>query len=99
MTGTARRRARAYDVAYGCFDMWLTGRDHEATVFLKEYESLTGGPVQNLRYYALLCCQRPMPDPAIWLPSWHDFGLTQVTADDVRRGLSRSIRHALELPA
>jgi aminoglycoside phosphotransferase (APT) family kinase protein len=89
----------AYDVAYGCFDMWLTGRDHEAAVFLEEYERLTGAPVQNLRYYALLCCNRPMPDPAIWLPSWHDFGMTEVTADDVRRGLSRSIRRAFALPA
>ncbi len=89
----------AYDVAYACLDMQLTGCDEEAEIFLSEYERLMGSPVPNFRYYALLCCARPMPDPAIWLPGWHEFGLTGLTEDSVRRGLTRAIQAAIALPA
>jgi aminoglycoside phosphotransferase (APT) family kinase protein len=84
----------ALDVAYCSFDMRMLGLDHAADHFLAVYRERSGRDLANLGHWYLSALCRPMPDIAVWLPSWTAAGV-DITSDEARRRHETLIEQAL----
>ncbi len=85
----------AIDVAYCALDIRLLGLEEAADHFVEVYRELSGRDLSNLRYWELLALSRPMPDIAMWVPSWQAMGV-EISADEARRRHAALITAALE---
>ncbi len=85
----------AIDVAYCALDIRLLGLDEAADHFVEVYRELSGRDLSNLRYWELLALSRPMPDIAIWVPSWQAMGY-EISVDEARLRHTALITAALE---
>lgn len=56
----------AVDVAYARMNMILMGLPDAAEEFRRVYELETGRPLENLGFWELAACVRPMTDPVDW---------------------------------
>jgi aminoglycoside phosphotransferase (APT) family kinase protein len=93
--GTARVGPTEYDVAYCHMDLCLVFGEDAAATFLEHYQALAGARVSELPRWTLSAASRAYPDPAAWLPSWHAWGRTDLTAELVRARLDGLVRSAL----
>ncbi len=71
----------AYDVAYCRLDLALLDGPAAADEFLCAYEAAAGHRVAGLNWWELAAITLALPDPAVWLPGYHDFGRHDVTAE------------------
>jgi aminoglycoside phosphotransferase (APT) family kinase protein len=94
---SALRGPTAFDVGYCRMDLSLIFGGEAADRFLNAYESAAGQPVERLAVWDLAGAVRAYPDPAGWLPAWHEVGrsdlypalLQQRLTDFVQSALSR----------
>ena len=84
----------AIDVAYCALDIRLLGLEEAADHFVEVYRELAGRDLSNLRYWELLALSRPIPDIAIWVPSWQAMGV-EISVDEARRRHTALITAAL----
>ncbi|MHB8575680.1 MAG: phosphotransferase family protein [Dehalococcoidia bacterium] len=91
----ARIDCREIDVAYCRLDLYLQAGPAPADQFLHAYEAAIGTRIEQRFFWDLLAAVKPMPDPAVWLPGYHDLGGTQLTAENLRSRLSAFISDAL----
>lgn len=91
----ARLQSPAEDVAYCHFDLSLFPAGDVPGQFLRHYEAAAGRRIEQRFFWDLLVATRPMPDPVIWLPGYHDAGFTEVTPDLLRTRLRAFIADAL----
>ena len=85
----------AIDVAYCALDIRLLGLEEAAGHFVEVYRELSGRDLPNLWYWELQALTRPMPDIAIWVPSWQAMGI-EISVDEARRRHAALIAAALE---
>lgn len=85
----------AIDVAYCALDIRLLGLDEAADHFVEVYRELSGRDLSNLRYWELMALSRPMPDIAMWVPSWQAMGV-EIGVDEARLRHTALITAALE---
>ena len=85
----------AIDVAYCALDIRLLGLEEAAGHFVEVYRKLSGRDLSNLRYWELMALSRPMPDIAMWVPSWQAMGI-DISDDEARRRHTTLITAALE---
>jgi len=90
---TARWGPPASDVAYLYMDLALAACQQAAERFLERYAS-RGIPLDGFEAWLLVALARPLPDPAIWLPSWEAAGYRGLSAALLRRRLAALIRQA-----
>jgi aminoglycoside phosphotransferase (APT) family kinase protein len=83
-----------WDVGYCRMDLAMMLGDRAPDLFLNEYQRIMG-PCADLAAWDLLAAVRALPDPARWLPGYHDLGRTDVTADDMSSRLDGFIELAL----
>jgi aminoglycoside phosphotransferase (APT) family kinase protein len=92
---SARRGYPARDVGYCRLDLALMASGDAPDVFLSEYERATGAPVEDLAFWDLLGCVSALPDPVEWLPSWLEWGRTDLTPALLRRRFRRFVEDAM----
>jgi len=79
------------DVGYCRLDLALMMGANAPDRFLAAYERHAQRTVEHLAFWDLFGAAAALPDPAEWLPSWIEFGRTDLTAPLLRRRLSRWI--------
>jgi aminoglycoside phosphotransferase (APT) family kinase protein len=84
----------ALDIAYCSFDMRMLGLEDAADHFVATYKDVTGRDLPNFEFWYLSALCRPMPDIAMWIPSWHHAGV-EITPNEARRRHEELIRRAL----
>jgi len=89
----ARWGPPASDVAYLYMDLALAAGPRAAEAFLQRYTA-RGVRLDGLEAWLLLALTRPLPDPAIWLPSYEAAGYRGLTATLLRRRLAALVRRA-----
>ncbi len=82
------------DVGYCRNDIAMVFGLPEADDFLRYYEAVAE-PVADLVFWDLLACTRPLPDPAEWLPGYHELGRLDLTPELMRQRFGVFARHAL----
>jgi len=92
---SARRGYPARDVGYCRLDLALMAGGDAPDVFLTEYERATGARVEDLGFWDLLGCVSALPDPVEWLPSWLEWGRTELPPALLRRRFRRFVQDAL----
>ena len=85
----------AIDVAYCALDIRLLGLEGAASHFVDVYRELSGRDLSNIRYWELMALSRPMPDIAMWVPSWQAMGV-DIGVEEARRRHTALITAALE---
>jgi aminoglycoside phosphotransferase (APT) family kinase protein len=85
-----------FDVGYCRLDLALFLGGDAPDRFLAAYETAAGTRVADLFFWDLLGVLRALPDPAVWLPGYHDLGLFEITAEDMRARLRAFIADALD---
>ena len=85
----------AIDVAYCALDIRLLALEEAAGHFVEVYRELSGRDLSNLRYWELMALARPMPDIAMWVPSWQAMGV-DIGVEEARRRHAALITAALE---
>ncbi|HLZ70183.1 MAG TPA: phosphotransferase [Dehalococcoidia bacterium] len=92
----------ALDVATCRLDLALLEGPAAADAFLAAYEAAAGRRVSGLDWWDLAAITAPLPDPARWLPGYHDFARHDVTADAMRARLrafaDTALRRAAAIP-
>lgn len=86
--------SRGYDVAYCRLDIALSVGRRAADDFLSSYRAASGLPMDGQWFWDLLAADRPMPDPAVWIPAWWALGHRSLTPRLVRRRLRAFIERA-----
>lgn len=86
--------SRGYDVAYCRLDIALSVGSRAADEFLASYREASGFPIDGQWFWDLLAADRPMPDPAVWIPAWWALGHRSLTPRLVRRRLRAFIERA-----
>lgn len=89
---------RAMDVAYCALDIRYLGMDRVADHFIKSYREYAGDSLPNLSHWEAVGLCRPMPDIAIWVPSWVSMG-REITADKARARYIEVLEDFLERTA
>ena len=89
---------RAMDVAYCALDIRYLGMDRVADHFIKSYREHSGDSLPNLSHWEAVGLCRPMPDIAIWVPSWAAMG-REITADMARARYTEVLEDFLERTA
>jgi aminoglycoside phosphotransferase (APT) family kinase protein len=84
-----------FDVTYCRMDLSMVFGADAGDLFLERYESARGGALDCLALWDLAGAVRAFPDPEMWLPSWHDLGRMDLTADIVRERLATFVDRAL----
>lgn len=72
------------DVGYCRLDLFLLAGPQAPAQFLRAYEAAAGWSVPQLPFWELLGALRWLPDPARFLPGYHDLGRTDISPDEVR---------------
>lgn len=89
-----------FDVSYCRMDLSLVFGLDAGDAFVERYESLRGERIEPLPLWDLAGAVRAYPDPQMWLPSWHDLGRADLSAELVRVRLAEFVERALRrLPA
>lgn len=85
------------DVGYCRMDLALFVAGDAPDVFLSSYEAAAGRKVANLAIWDLIGATRPLPDPALWLPGYHDLGRgrEELTPRLMRARLTRWMNSAI----
>lgn len=90
-----RRYQPGYDVGYCRSDLAMLIGSDAPNLFLHAYEAAAGQPVSHLFVWDLLGAVPALPDPAKWLPGYHDLGRRDLTPDLMRARLCAFIDDAL----
>ncbi|MCH8103192.1 MAG: aminoglycoside phosphotransferase family protein [Chloroflexi bacterium] len=85
----------AYDVAYCRQDLTMLFGLDAADRFRARYEDISGIRIETPHFWDLMVASRAMPDPAAWLPGYHDLGRTDITKRMMRRRFREFISRAL----
>jgi aminoglycoside phosphotransferase (APT) family kinase protein len=85
------------DVGYCRLDLALCLGGSAPDEFLEAYEQSAGQPVRDLQIWDMVAATRPLPDPADWIPGYHDLasGRTELTPRLLRRRLTGWIDRAI----
>ena len=89
---------REMDVAYCALDIRYLGMDRVADRFITTYRDKTGEALPNLDHWEAIALCRPMPDIAVWVPSWVAMG-RNITDVGAREGHTRVIESFLDRTA
>ena len=89
---------REMDVAYCSLDIRYLGMDRVADRFVAGYREASGEELPNLDYWEAVALCRPMPDIAVWVPSWVAMGRS-ITAERARAIHTETIEAFLERTA
>ena len=81
----------AADVAYAYLDLALAAGRPSAESFFDRYVIRLGVP-PGFDAWLLVAASRPLPDPAVWLPSYALAGFDGLTPNLLRRRLGRLVR-------
>jgi aminoglycoside phosphotransferase (APT) family kinase protein len=87
--------SRGYDVAYCRLDIALSVGRRTEEDFLAAYREASGLAMEGQWFWDLLAADRPMPDPAAWIPAWHALGHRRLTPQLVRQRLRAFVERAL----
>jgi aminoglycoside phosphotransferase (APT) family kinase protein len=93
--GEAQLGAPAADVGYCRMDLAMLVGPRAPDLFLRAYERAMDRAVADLWFWDLLGALRALPDPAVWLPGYHDLGRADMTAERMRARLHGFIARAL----
>ena len=85
----------AYDVAYCRQDLTMLFGSDAADRFRARYEEISGIRIETPHFWDLMVASRAMPDPAAWLPGYHDLGRTDITKRVMRRRFRKFVQQAL----
>ncbi len=88
----------AMDVAYCATDIRLLGMGRVADRFVAAYREITGDRLVNLAYWEAVALSRPMPDIAVWVPTWTALG-RPIGTDAARAAHIRAIEEFLDRTA
>ncbi len=88
----------AMDVAYCATDIRYLGMDRVADRFVAAYREATGDRLANLAYWEAVALCRPMPDIAVWVPTWTALG-RPVDVDAARAVHTKAIEDFLDRTA
>lgn len=83
------------DVGYCRLDLALLMGGAAPRLFLEAYEAAAGRRVPQLFFWDLLGALAALPDPARWLPGYHELGRPEITPEIVRERLHAFIEDAL----
>jgi aminoglycoside phosphotransferase (APT) family kinase protein len=86
---------RSMDVAYCALDIRYLGMDRVAEHFVKSYRDQSGDQLPNLAHWEAIGLCRPMPDIAMWVPSWLTMG-RDITDEQARQRLTKVLEDFLE---
>ena len=87
----ARWGPAAFDVAYCYMDLMLAAGRRTARRFVGAYVDRAGN-VPGFDAWLVMAAMRPLPDPALWLPSYEGAGWTDLTPTLLRRRLGMLAR-------
>lgn len=71
------------DLGYAMMDLTLTGDEALVAPLLDGYASAGGAVPSDLWFWQLLCVERALPTPAMWLPAYRDQGHPDITAAEL----------------
>lgn len=83
----ARNGPRGVDLAWCRQDLVLLGSPSAAQVFLEEYERLLGSTIADIDAWDLQAAARAHERVETWLPNYLGIGLTEMTAETLRKRL------------
>jgi hypothetical protein len=83
------------DVAYCALDIRYLGMDRVAEHFVKSYRDQSGDQLPNLAHWEAIGLCRPMPDIAMWVPSWLTMG-RDISDEQARQRLTKVLEDFLE---
>ena len=83
----ASRGPRGVDLAWCRQDLVLLGSPEAAAVFLAAYEERLGRRIHDIRAWDVQAAALAHDRVETWLPNYHGIGLTDMTAEDLRRRL------------
>lgn len=89
---------REMDVAYCAVDIRYLGMDRVADHFVQTYRETSGSSLPNLSHWEAIALCRPMPDIAIWVPTWVAMG-RDMTEDRARARYTEVLEEFLERTA
>jgi Ser/Thr protein kinase RdoA (MazF antagonist) len=85
------------DLAYCATDMQYVELYGAADRLIEVYKAETGRALESLDYWTMRALERPLPDIAVWIPSFNAVGhRSAVTAEGLRAQHSSLIRRYLD---
>ena len=93
--GDARLDEAGADVGYCRMDLAMLTAGDAPDAFLRAYEAAAGRRLADVFFWDLCGAVPALPDPAKWLPGYHDLGRTDLTPAAMRARLDGFVAAAL----